>query len=180
MGLGRGSLRWPMHRAVTGLSPQCQDQPVPAPPHAWGSICPLCTEDMGARPGYMGWWGGPSRDCRLVPRGGRNGVQKHQGCPAQLKAREQVLASPPPAGLMATRQGPGAVGLGAPPAPPSPHPQLLCALPITSLSSWEAGGSLQFYPTPCIPDQRGPSYPRPLGFGGLQDVGQVLLCSGGH
>lgn len=72
------------------------------------------------------------------------------------------------------------MGLGAPPSLPSPHPRLLRALPIASLFSWDAGSSLQFYPIPRIPDRRGPYYPRPPGFGGLQAIGQVLLCSGGQ
>lgn len=90
---------------------------------------------------------GAARATGKEPREGREEVQKHQGCGAKEVGFALSITHGVAVGAQGNRKETKSCGAGGPSDLPT-HPWLLHALPIISMPTWEAGGSLQFYPTP--------------------------------
>lgn len=142
--------------------------PVSAPSAGSGSSppcsMPRAASDLSAPktqehiPGH-----GVARPARTQPGPGRAGVQKHQGCPTQLEARERGVMGHGAHGSWVRSRSWGptlACPLLTPDrAEPCPPP----ACPV--------GSSLPFYPILYIPEQRPPYWPRPPCPGGAAGQG---------
>lgn len=139
-------------------------------PTALGPARPLPAPNTQERIQRM--WGG--RGLPDPPGHSREGPET-PGLPCGTRKQGLAWASPLPeaAGLTAARPGPGA---GGSPGPPFSSPP---AGPCPPHRPVQLGTGPSFTPHPTSQSEEDPATHDPQVLGGLQAVGQVLLCNGG-